>query len=174
MFLTLVQVGHRVHQHRVALVGFLVTGAVGLPEQPEAQTAGGWVKSEKNPVLGGPLGTCFDVAVLREGGQYRMWFSWRPKQGIALTASEDGLTWGEPVIALGPNAKSGWEDEVNRPVVLKQGEQVAEDELRDYVKNEVANYKYPRKVWFVDELPTGPTGKILKREIEVPETVEAS
>jgi long-chain acyl-CoA synthetase len=37
----------------------------------------------------------------------------------------------------------------------------------------VAAYKYPRKVWFVDELPKGPTGKILKREIEVPEQVKA-
>jgi long-chain acyl-CoA synthetase len=29
-------------------------------------------------------------------------------------------------------------------------------------------------VWFVDELPKGPTGKILKREIEVPERVTAT
>ena len=49
----------------------------------------------------------------------------------------------------------------------------AEDELRDYVKEQVAAYKYPRRIWFVDELPKGPTGKILKREIEVPEQVEA-
>ena len=40
-----------------------------------------------------------------------------------------------------------------------------------YVKEQVASYKYPRKIWFVDELPKGPTGKILKREIEVPEKV---
>ena len=32
----------------------------------------------------------------------------------------------------------------------------------------MAAYKYPRVVWIVDELPKGPTGKILKREIEVP------
>ena len=42
------------------------------------------------------------------------------------------------------------------------------DELRDFVKEQVAAYKYPRRVWFVDELPKGPTGKILKREIEPP------
>ena len=35
----------------------------------------------------------------------------------------------------------------------------------------IAAYKYPRRVWFVDELPKGPTGKVLKREIEVPEKV---
>ena len=30
-------------------------------DSPDAETAGGWVKYEKNPVLGGSLGTCFDV-----------------------------------------------------------------------------------------------------------------
>ena len=49
-----------------------------------------------------------------------------------------------------------------------------EDELRRYVKEQVAAYKYPRKVWFVDELPKGPTGKILKREIEVPEEAKTA
>jgi long-chain acyl-CoA synthetase len=61
-------------------------------------------------------------------------------------------------------------EEVAAAVVLKPGEDVGADELRDHVKGEVAAYKYPRTVWFVDELPKGPTGKILKREIEVPET----
>jgi long-chain acyl-CoA synthetase len=64
-------------------------------------------------------------------------------------------------------------EEVGAAVALKKGEDVSEDELRDFVKNEVAGYKYPRKIWFVDELPKGPTGKILKREIEVPTSVEA-
>jgi long-chain acyl-CoA synthetase len=62
-------------------------------------------------------------------------------------------------------------EEVGAAVVLKDGEDCDESALRDYVKNEVANYKYPRKIWFVDELPKGPTGKILKREIEVPSEV---
>ena len=62
-------------------------------------------------------------------------------------------------------------EEVGAAVVLKKGEEVSEDELRDFVKNEVANYKYPRKIWFEDELPKGPTGKILKKDIEVPQEV---
>jgi predicted GH43/DUF377 family glycosyl hydrolase len=84
----------------------------------DTEAAGGWVKYEKNPVLGGALGTCFDVSVLREGGVHRMWFSWRPKRSIALVESKDGLAWGEPRIVLGPNKASGWEDDVNRPVVI--------------------------------------------------------
>ncbi len=65
-------------------------------------------------------------------------------------------------------------EEVGAAVALKEGQDVDEDELRSYVKGEVAGYKYPRKIWFVDELPKGPTGKILKREIEVPESVETA
>ena len=42
------------------------------------------------------------------------------------------------------------------------------DELRDFVKRQVAAYKYPRELWLVDELPKGPTGKVLKRQIAVP------
>ena len=61
--------------------------AAGDKDAPDGETAGGWRKYEKNPVLGGALGTCFDVSVLREGDKYRMWFSWRPKQSIALVES---------------------------------------------------------------------------------------
>jgi acyl-coenzyme A synthetase/AMP-(fatty) acid ligase len=39
---------------------------------------------------------------------------------------------------------------------------------RDHVMAQVAAYKYPRKVWTVNELPKGPTGKIVKREIVPP------
>ena len=41
--------------------------------------------------------------------------------------------------------------------------------LREFAKGRVAAYKYPRNVWIVDELPKGPTGKILRREISAPE-----
>jgi long-chain acyl-CoA synthetase len=64
-------------------------------------------------------------------------------------------------------------EEVGAAVVLNKGESLDADEVKAYVKEQVAAYKYPRKVWFVDELPKGPTGKILKREIEIPEKVAA-
>src|SRR3954447_14101499 len=59
-------------------------------------------------------------------------------------------------------------EEVAAMVVLKQGEEANADDIRAFVKDRVAAYKYPRKVWFSDELPKGPTGKILKREIKAP------
>jgi long-chain acyl-CoA synthetase len=57
-------------------------------------------------------------------------------------------------------------EEVGAAVVLKA--EATADELRAFVKSRVAAYKYPRHVWFLDELPKGPTGKILKREIACP------
>jgi long-chain acyl-CoA synthetase len=60
-------------------------------------------------------------------------------------------------------------EEVGAAVVLKKGAEADAEELKAYVKEQVAAYKYPRKVWFLDELPKGPTGKILKREIKAPE-----
>jgi long-chain acyl-CoA synthetase len=65
-----------------------------------------------------------------------------------------------------------WGEEVGAAVALKDGQEISAQELRDYVKEQVASYKYPRQIWFVDELPKGPTGKILKREVEAPAEVQ--
>ena len=59
-------------------------------------------------------------------------------------------------------------EEVAAAIALKPGSTATEAEIRDHVKSNVAAYKYPRRVWFVDELPKGATGKILKREIVPP------
>ncbi|MBN2139256.1 MAG: hypothetical protein JW720_15750 [Sedimentisphaerales bacterium] len=85
-----------------------------------AETSAGWLKYENNPVLGGSLGTCFDIAVLKEKDTYRMWFSWRPKKSVAIVESADGVNWSEPKIVLGPNPESKWEDDINRPAVVKR------------------------------------------------------
>ncbi len=65
-----------------------------------------------------------------------------------------------------PHAEYG--EEVAAAVALKDGASTSAAQLREYVKDQVAAYKYPRTVWLVDDLPKGPTGKILKREIEPP------
>ena len=99
-----------------------VTGKLPPAAKPAApETSAGWKKFEGNPVIGGQYGTCFDISVLREGGAYRMWLSWRPKKSLALVESKDGVHWSEPPqIVLGPRQETGWEDDLNRPVVLKR------------------------------------------------------
>ncbi|OBK11848.1 long-chain-fatty-acid--CoA ligase [Mycobacterium asiaticum] len=59
-------------------------------------------------------------------------------------------------------------EEVGAAVTPKKDTDVDPDELREFVKARVAAYKYPRRIWLVDELPKGPTGKVLKREIDAP------
>jgi len=61
-----------------------------------------------------------------------------------------------------------WGEEIGAAVVLHEGEELSPEEVSAYVKDRIAAYKYPRVVWFLDDLPKGPTGKILKREIEAP------
>jgi long-chain acyl-CoA synthetase len=65
-----------------------------------------------------------------------------------------------------PHAELG--EEIAAAIVLKAGAHATPDELREFVKERIAAYKYPREVWLVDALPLGPTGKILKREITPP------
>jgi long-chain acyl-CoA synthetase len=76
------------------------------------------------------------------------------------------------VAVLGvPHASLG--EEVAAAIALRRGAEVTEDELRAFAKSRVAAYKYPRLIWFVDELPKGPTGKILKRAIEIPAEISS-
>jgi len=65
-----------------------------------------------------------------------------------------------------PHAELG--EEVGAAVVRKPGAQADAEELREFVRAQIAAYKYPRHVWFVDELPKTATGKIVKRDIEIP------
>jgi long-chain acyl-CoA synthetase len=64
-----------------------------------------------------------------------------------------------------------WGEEVGAAVVLEPDAEATPEEISAWVRERIAAYKYPRVVWFIDDLPKGPTGKILKREIEVPAEV---
>jgi long-chain acyl-CoA synthetase len=59
-------------------------------------------------------------------------------------------------------------EEVVACVVVAPGASVGEDELRDYVRDRVAESKYPRHVWLARSLPRGRTGKLLKHAIVIP------
>jgi len=59
-------------------------------------------------------------------------------------------------------------EEIGAAVALKPDASADPEELKAFVKERLAAYKYPRNVWLVDALPKGPTGKILRREVEPP------
>src|SRR5215469_663078 len=60
-------------------------------------------------------------------------------------------------------------EEVGAAVTLKPGASATPPELIAFAKERVAAYKYPRRLWLVPELPKGPTGKILRREVHPPD-----
>jgi long-chain acyl-CoA synthetase len=75
----------------------------------------------------------------------------------------------EAAVVAVPHALLG--EEVGAAVVLNDGAEADPKELRSFLRDQIAAYKYPRHVWFVDSLPKGPTGKVLKRKIQVPDEV---
>jgi long-chain acyl-CoA synthetase len=78
-----------------------------------------------------------------------------------LYAHEDVL---EAAVLGVPHPTLG--EEVSAVVVLRPGASPSADELQAWVRERIAAYKYPRVIAFVDELPKGPSGKILKRAID--------
>jgi long-chain acyl-CoA synthetase len=56
-------------------------------------------------------------------------------------------------------------EEVVAVVVRRQGAPLSADDVIGYCKERLAAYKYPREVRFIDALPKGPTGKVLKAEL---------
>ena len=50
-------------------------------------------------------------------------------------------------------------------IALHEGASLSEDEVRNLVRENLARYKVPRDVFFLDNLPRNPTGKVLKREL---------
>src|SRR5271163_4403314 len=66
--------------------------------------------------------------------------------------------------AIGVEDKE-WGHRLRAFVVKKQNADVDEATIKNHVKDQLAKYKVPREVIFLDELPRNPTGKILKREL---------
>ncbi len=62
-----------------------------------------------------------------------------------------------------PDEKFG--EEVKAFVVLKEGVTASADEIQSWIKEKIADYKYPRYVELIDSLPMSATGKILKKEL---------
>lgn len=58
-----------------------------------------------------------------------------------------------------------WGQRLKAVVVLKAGCECTADELKAYVRSNLAGFKVPREVVFLDELPRNATGKVLKREL---------
>jgi fatty-acyl-CoA synthase len=84
-----------------------------------------------------------------------------PKEVEDLLARHDAVS---DVAAVGVDDKD-FGQRLRAFVVLESGKEASEDELKGYVKQNLARYKVPREIVFIDELPRNATGKVLKREL---------
>ena len=99
---------------------FFLAISIAAKKDRRHETNAGWKKYKNNPVLGGKFGTIFDISVIRDGSGYKMLSSWRPEKSIALHESKDGFRWTDPVSVLTPDTSSFWEQDLNRPGLIKK------------------------------------------------------
>ena len=130
-----------------------------LPEETEAAFHDGWFRTG-DVVTMAPDGFLTIVDRIKEviitGG-----FNVYPSEVEAVIRTHDGV---EDVAVVG--LRDGQDTEqVVAAVVLAEGVTLAPDDLRAHARQALTGYKVPRRVVFVDELPTNPMGKVLRREV---------
>jgi long-chain acyl-CoA synthetase len=137
------------------------------PDETVAAFADGWFKTG-------------DIARLDEDGYYyivdrkkdliiRGGFNVYPRE-VEEVLYEHPAVLEAAVIGL-PHESLG--EEIGAAIALREGQSTSLDELQAFVKARLAAYKYPRRLWLVDSLPKGPTGKIMRRLVVAPEETTA-
>jgi long-chain acyl-CoA synthetase len=138
----------------------IMKGYLGRPEATAETMRGGWFHSG-------------DIGIRDADGSYRIVDRVKDmilRGGFNVYPREvEEVLYAHPAIAeaavIGvPHESHG--EEVKAVVALKPGQSATQDDLIGWCKERLAAYKYPRAVEFVDALPKGPTGKILKRELK--------
>ena len=137
----------------------LFKGYLNRPEATAAAVVDGWFRS-------GDLGTVGEDGyvtivdrtkdmILRNG--YNVY----PREVEEVLAAHPDVA---RVAVFGlPHASHG--EEVTAAIVLVAGAEADEEALIAYAGEQLAAYKYPRRIEIVEELPLGPSGKVLKREL---------
>jgi acyl-CoA synthetase (AMP-forming)/AMP-acid ligase II/uncharacterized membrane protein len=93
-----------------------------------------------------------------------------PKEVEDLLARHDAVS---EAAAIGVEDKD-FGQRLRAFVVIERGREASADELKDYIKKNLARYKVPREIVFLDELPRNATGKVLKRELKELDIEESS
>ncbi|MDJ0846863.1 MAG: long-chain fatty acid--CoA ligase [Myxococcota bacterium] len=138
----------------------IMKGYLGRPDATAETLRGGWFHSG-------------DVGIRDEDGSYRIvdrkkdmilrgGFNVYPREVEEVLYAHEHIL---EAAVIGVAHESHGE-EVKAYVVTREASGLLADEVVAWCKERLAAYKYPRLVEFVDELPKGPTGKILKRELK--------
>jgi len=134
-------------------------GGRNKPEQTAAALRGGWMHTGDAGYLD-DRGYLFIVDRLKDiiitGGEN------------VYSAEVENALAGHPAVAacavIGlPDPQ--WGERVHAVVVLQPGREATGEQLREFCRGQVAGYKLPRSIAFVDALPISGAGKVLKREL---------
>jgi long-chain acyl-CoA synthetase len=137
----------------------LFSGYLNRPEATAAAVVDGWFRT-------GDLGTRDEDGYVRIVDRtkdmiLRNGYNVYPREVEEVLAQHPAVArvavFGTPDAAVG--------EEVNAVVVLRPGATATPAELHDFAVDQLAAYKYPRRIELVQDLPMGPSGKVLKREL---------
>jgi len=137
----------------------VMKGYLGQPEQTAAALRGGWLHTG-------------DLGYVDEDGFYfivdrskdlviRGGYNVYPREIEEVLFEHPDIL--EAAVIGKPDDRLG--EEVVAVVVRREGAPLSADDVIGYCKERLAAYKYPREVRFIDALPKGPTGKVLKAEL---------
>ena len=138
----------------------IMKGYLGRPDATKETLRNGWFHS-------GDIGLrdedgCYWIVDRKKDMILRGGFNVYPREVEEVLYGHESILEAA-VIGVGHESHG---EEVKAVVVTKPGAGLTTDELREWCKERLAAYKYPRMIEFVDALPKGPTGKILKRELK--------
>jgi long-chain acyl-CoA synthetase len=134
-------------------------GYLGRPDATKEALKGGWFHS-------GDIGYrdddgCYWIVDRKKDMILRGGFNVYPREVEEVLYAHEAIV--EAAVIGVPHASHG--EEVKAVVALGKDAQASADEIIAFCKERLAAYKYPRVVEFMEALPKGPTGKILKREL---------
>jgi long-chain acyl-CoA synthetase len=134
-------------------------GYFGAPEDTRAVLADGWFRT-------GDLATLTDEGLVRIEGRkreriLRAGYSVFPQEVEAVLIAHPAVA--EAAVVGEPHAELG--EEVAAFVALREGARETPEALIAWCKEQLAAFKYPRRVTILDRLPRAPTGKILKSRL---------
>ena len=137
----------------------IMKGYLDRPEATAEAFAGGWFHS-------GDIGYrdedgCYWIVDRKKDMILRGGFNVYPREVEEVLYAHEAIA--EAAVLGVPHESHG--EEVKAVVVLIAGKSASEKEIIDFCKERLSAYKYPRTVEFIDTLPKGPSGKILKREL---------
>ncbi len=137
----------------------IMKGYLGRPEATKETLKGGWFHS-------GDIGYrdedgCYWIVDRKKDMILRGGFNVYPREVEEVLYAHEAVV--EAAVIGVPHESHG--EEVKAVVALAPDKSCTEGEIIAFCKERLAAYKYPRTVEFLPELPKGPTGKILKREL---------